>query len=105
MKPRIAIIGKGSVGSALEKGLAKNDYVVCMTAKDAAAVAVGFATSAAGEIARKAPRARVIKAFNTVFAQNMSTGKVKGEQLTLLVAGDDDAAKKTVLVHGKRHRV
>ena len=30
----------------------------------------------------------------------MSTGKVKGEQLTLLVAGDDDAAKKTVLAMG-----
>jgi len=63
-------------------------------------LAVGFTMSAAGEIARKALRARVVKAFNTVFAQNMSTGKVKGEQLTLLVAGDDDAAKKTVLAMG-----
>jgi predicted dinucleotide-binding enzyme len=38
-----------------------------------------------------------VKAFNTVFAQNMSTGKVKDEPLSLLVAGDDTDAKGQVL--------
>ena len=40
-------------------------------------------------------------AFNTVFAQNMSTGMVKGEKLTLFVAGDDEPAKKLVLSAGR----
>ena len=148
MKPRIAIVGKGSVGSALEKGFAASGYEVRMAGRDIAAardaatwadavivatpyaatddvlralddavngkllvdatnpltpdfrLAIGFTTSAAEEMAKKAPRARVVKAFNTVFAPNMSTGKVKGEKLTLLVAGDDAAAKKAVLTMG-----
>ena len=35
------------------------------------------------------PGAKVVKAFNTVFAGTMDSGKVKGEQLTAFVAGDD----------------
>ena len=58
-------------------------------------------TSGAEELQRKAPKSKVVKAFNTVFAQNMSTGKVKGEALTLFVAGDDKAAKDLVLSAGR----
>jgi predicted dinucleotide-binding enzyme len=64
-------------------------------------LALGCTTSGAEELQKKAPQAKVVKAFNTVFAQNMSSGKVKGEKLTLFVAGDDKAAKDLVLDAGK----
>ena len=60
-------------------------------------MAVGFTTSGAEELQKKLPGARVVKAFNTVYAQHMDSGKVKGEQLTVLAAGDDADAKKTVI--------
>jgi predicted dinucleotide-binding enzyme len=64
-------------------------------------LALGCTTSGAEELQKKAPKAKVVKAFNTVFAQNMSTGTVKGEKLTLFVAGDDGTAKKLVLSAGR----
>jgi len=64
-------------------------------------LAVGFTTSGAEELQKKLPRAKVVKAFNTIFAQNMSTGKVKGTALLLPVAGDDPAAKQAVIDLGK----
>ena len=39
------------------------------------------------ELQKKAPQAKVVKAFNTVFAQHMDKGQVKGERLSLLIAG------------------
>lgn len=60
-------------------------------------LAVGFTTSGAEELAKLLPGAKVVKAFNHVFAANMSTGHVDGEPLTLLVAGDDPRAKETVM--------
>jgi len=60
-------------------------------------LAVGFTTSGAEELQNLLPRAQVVKAFNTVFAQHMSEGKVNGQQLTAFVAGDHEAARKTVL--------
>ena len=60
-------------------------------------LAVGLSTSGAEELQKKLPGARVVKAFNTVFAQHMDSGKVKGEQLTVLAASDDADAKKTVM--------
>jgi len=60
-------------------------------------LAVGFTTSAAENLAKLIPGARVVKAFNTVFARNMSTGKAGDETLTLFVAGDDPGAKKNVM--------
>jgi predicted dinucleotide-binding enzyme len=64
-------------------------------------LAIGCTTSGGEELQKKASKAKVVKAFNTVFAQNMSTGKVKGEKLTLFVAGDDETAKKLVLSAGR----
>ncbi len=64
-------------------------------------LAVGFTTSGAEELAKLAPRAHVVKAFNTVFARNMSTGKVAGEPLALFVAGDDPRAKESVMSLGR----
>ena len=62
---------------------------------------VGFTTSGAEELQKQAPAARVVKAFNTVFAQHMDSGRVKGEPLTLLAASDDEEAKATVLGLGR----
>jgi predicted dinucleotide-binding enzyme len=63
-------------------------------------LAVGFTTSAAEELQKKLPRAHVVKAFNTVFAQNQSVGRIGNEQLTLFVAGDDAKAKQTAMQLG-----
>jgi predicted dinucleotide-binding enzyme len=54
------------------------------------------AGSAAQEIARKAPGAKVVKAFNTTFAGSLAAGQVGGQQLDVFVASDDDDAKATV---------
>jgi len=144
MKGKIAIIGKGHVGSALNDGLSRAGYDTRMTGKgpgvretavwgnililavpfnavDAAVaelggavdgktvvdvtnalgpkmeLALGFTTSGAEQLQKKAPSAKVVKAFNTVFAQNMSTGKVKGKVITCFAAGNDQGAKDQVL--------
>ncbi len=64
-------------------------------------LALGFSTSGAEELAKLVPRVHVVKAFNTVFARNMSTGQVAGEPLALFVAGDDAASKESVMRLGK----
>jgi predicted dinucleotide-binding enzyme len=60
-------------------------------------LAVGFTSSGAEELQKKLPGSRVVKAFNTVFAQHMDSGHVKDEQLTVLAASDDAEAKRTVI--------
>jgi 8-hydroxy-5-deazaflavin:NADPH oxidoreductase len=60
-------------------------------------LAVGFTTSGAQELQKKLPQSRVVKAFNTVFAQHMETGKLADQRLTAFVAGDDEPARKQVL--------
>jgi predicted dinucleotide-binding enzyme len=40
-------------------------------------------------------------AFNTLFAQVMEKGQVRGEKLTMFAAGDDAAAKERVLGLGR----
>jgi len=143
---KIAVIGKGHVGTALATGLKRKGHeirfghrdpkepvldaakwseviilaVPYRTVKDVARVlgsavdgkvvvdvtnvlgpdmelAVGFSTSGAEEVQKLLPQARVVKAFNTVFAANQSTGKVGKEQLSAFVAGDDAKAKQTVM--------
>jgi 8-hydroxy-5-deazaflavin:NADPH oxidoreductase len=149
MKPKIAIIGSGNVGSALRRGLERAGYEVRAVGKDPARVrettawgqiiilavpypavdeaihemgnaignkslvdvtnaltpdyqlAVGFTTSGAEQLQKKVPSARVIKAFNTIFAEHMATGHVKGTQLTVLAAGDDAEAKALILSIGR----
>jgi 8-hydroxy-5-deazaflavin:NADPH oxidoreductase len=54
------------------------------------------AGSAAQEIAAKAPRAKVVKAFNTTFASTLGEGQVAGQPLDVLIASDADDAKETV---------
>jgi len=64
-------------------------------------LAVGHTTSGAEELAKLVPGARVVKAFNTVFAPLMSAGTVRGEPVALPVAGDDPAAKEAVIQLGR----
>lgn len=51
--------------------------------------------SAAQEIARAAPGARVVKAFNTTFARTLAEGEVGGQPLDVFLAADDTDAKQT----------
>lgn len=60
-------------------------------------LATGFSTSNAEEVQKLLPNARIVKAFNTVFAQNQSTGSVLGQQLTAFIAGNNREAKDTVI--------
>ncbi len=54
-------------------------------------------TSNAEELAALLPGAKVIKAFNTIFASHQSDPIAEGVQLSGFVAGDDAEAKATVL--------
>jgi predicted dinucleotide-binding enzyme len=60
-------------------------------------LAVGFTTSGAEELQKKLPKSRVVKAFNTVFAQHMESGKVADQRLTAFVASDDESSRKQVV--------
>lgn len=50
-------------------------------------------SSAAAELQRALPAAKVLKAFNTNFAATLASGTVGETQTTVLVAGDDAEAK------------
>lgn len=65
---------------------------------DADALIVGRTTSAAEEIAKRAPGAKIVKAFNTIFADiYQSPSRLFGSRrATMFFCGDDDDAKKTV---------
>ena len=67
-----------------------------MTA-DVSGLSVGHTTSAAEEIQKRAPQAKVVKAFNTIFAQVLlNGGQAAGRPATVFVAGDDGAARAAV---------
>jgi 8-hydroxy-5-deazaflavin:NADPH oxidoreductase len=54
-------------------------------------------TSSAEEVAQLVPEGTaVVKAFNTTFARTLVAGEVAGQQLDVLIAGDDEGAKRTV---------
>ena len=54
-------------------------------------------TSGAELVQKQLPQAKVVKAFNTVFAGNQAVASVDGVQLDGFVAGDDADAKKHVV--------
>jgi len=59
---------------------------------DMSGLSVGHTTSAAEEIQKAVPNARVVKAFNTVFAQVLASGA----RAQVPFAGDDAGAKEAV---------
>lgn len=59
-------------------------------------------TSGAETIAALVPAAKVVKAFNTVFAGNMVVGEKNGQPLDLLVAADDADAKAAVVAFAEK---
>jgi 8-hydroxy-5-deazaflavin:NADPH oxidoreductase len=54
------------------------------------------AGSAAQEVARSAPGAKVVKAFNTTFAATLVEGRVSDAPLDVFIASDDEDAKRAV---------
>ena len=61
------------------------------------ALATPPGTSSAEEVAELVPEGTpVVKAFNTTFAGTLVGGEVAGQQLDVLIAGDDEEAKQKV---------
>jgi len=84
----------GSAGDL--KGKVIVDITNPLTA-DYTGLTIGHSTSAAEEIQKAFPGAKVVKAFNTVFAQVIAGGaKLAGATVPVYFAGDDAAAKETV---------
>ncbi len=63
---------------------------------DLSGLAVGHTTSAAEEIARWAPGARVVKAFNTVGANTLEDARYGDHSASMFICGDDETAKSLV---------
>jgi 8-hydroxy-5-deazaflavin:NADPH oxidoreductase len=63
---------------------------------DLSGLEVGHTTSAAEEIARRAPGARLVKAFNSIGAANMADPVFGSQRATMFFCGDDAAAKTIV---------
>jgi len=61
------------------------------------ALVVPADSSASQELSQLAPNAQFVKAFNTTFANTLSSGEVGGHTLDVLIAGDDSAAKEAVI--------
>lgn len=98
----ILATGYGDAVSALQSvGSLQGKVVVDITnplTADYMGLTLGYSTSASEEIAKAVPGAHVVKAFNTVLAQVLGQGAVlaDGGQVTVFVAGDNEAAKATV---------
>jgi len=110
-----AKVGQGVAGDIVVVATAYNDAVPALQAlgdlsgkivvditnpltADYMGLTIGHSTSAAEEIQRAVPQARVVKAFNTVFAQVLAQGADfgSGRKVPVYVAADDAAAKETV---------
>jgi len=66
--------------------------------RDMSGLAIGLTTSAAEEIAKAFSGAKIVKAFNTIFAQVLNEGADfgAGRRAAVFYAGDDERAKQSV---------
>lgn len=65
--------------------------------EDFSSLSIGHTTSAAEEIASAAPKARIVKAFNTIFAEIYTDGpELAGRAAPTFIASDDAEAKKVI---------
>lgn len=91
---------EGAVSALQSLGAPQGQVVIDITnplTADFMGLTLGYDTSAAEEIARAVPGARVVKAFNTLFAQVIAEGGAfgQGQMAPAFVASDDEAAKQT----------
>ncbi|KQZ22928.1 NADPH-dependent F420 reductase [Mesorhizobium sp. Root552] len=64
---------------------------------DYSSLTIGHSTSAAEEIQKLAPKAKVVKAFNTIFASVLQAGgKIGDKPATVFIAGDQQAVNDAV---------
>jgi predicted dinucleotide-binding enzyme len=64
---------------------------------DHSAVATAGGPSAAEQLAQKLPDARIVKAFNTLFATNQADPTAHGQAIDALFATDDPGARATLV--------
>jgi NADPH-dependent F420 reductase len=66
--------------------------------QDYSGLAVGLTTSAAEEIQKSVPEAKVVKAFNTIFAAVFESRnpEINGKKVAVFYASDDETAKSKV---------
>jgi 8-hydroxy-5-deazaflavin:NADPH oxidoreductase len=90
----------GFAGVAAATGGLAGKVVIDITnplTADYMGLTLGHTTSAAEELQKLVPQARVVKAFNTVFAQVLQGGpSLNGVPVTVFFAGDDETAKASV---------
>ena len=97
----ILATGYGDAVSALKRvGDLSGKVVIDITnplTADFMGLTLGHSSSAAEEIAKAFPGAKVVKAFNTLFAQVLSDGADfgNGQTATVFVASDSERAKQT----------
>lgn len=97
----ILAVGWHNVKEALSQaGALEGKVLVDITnplTKDFSGLDLGFTTSASEEIAKIAPNAKVVKGFNTIFAQILqSSMKFKEGKPNVFICGDDETAKQKV---------
>jgi 8-hydroxy-5-deazaflavin:NADPH oxidoreductase len=64
--------------------------------EDISGLALGHTTSGGEEVARWAPGAAVVKAFNTIGSMHMTGTAFGAERASMFLCGDDAEAKRTV---------
>lgn len=94
----IAIIGTGNMGSAFARALAGRGAEVLLGARDASKAAA----LAAEELQTLAPKAHVVKAFNTIFAGLIAPAERANKPVQTFVAGDDTGAVSRVTEIAKK---
>jgi 8-hydroxy-5-deazaflavin:NADPH oxidoreductase len=82
---------------AADMGSSLDGKVVIDVSNRPTPTADGASTSIAEELQTRLPAARIVKAFNTVFASRQASPTVAGISPDGFVAGDDASAKQTVL--------